>query len=88
MQYTATVTSKRQLTLPSEVYRLLGLEKGSKVIITMEDRMAKIEPSLALIDKLAGSLTPPPAYQGLSIDQMIVKAKKEYFGSMKKRSAP
>lgn len=86
MQYTATVTSKRQLTIPAPVYSALGLEKGRKVIITVENHVARIESALQLVEQLAGSITPPVRFVGVSPNRMVAQAKKEYFDSRRPRA--
>ena len=75
----ATITSKRQLTIPSTIFRQLGFKEGEKVIITEEEGVMKVVSALSLIEKLGGSVKVPARYKGLSIDQMIDRAKKEYF---------
>lgn len=75
----ATITSKRQLTIPSSIFQRLGFREGEKVLISEEEGAMKVVSALSLIDKLAGSVKIPARYRGLSIDQMIDKAKKEYF---------
>ena len=79
MLQTATITSKRQLTIPVKMFKSLNLQKGSKVIISLEDRILKIQPSLAIVEKLAGSVSIPPEFKNLTVDQIIQKAKEERF---------
>ncbi len=75
----ATITSKRQLTIPSSIFRSLGFKEGEKVLISEEDGAMRVVSALSLIEKLAGSVKIPARYKGLSINQMIAKAKEEYF---------
>jgi len=83
MQQTATITSKRQLTIPSEIFRRLGLKKGHKVIVSVEGSGLKITPALDLIEKLAGSVETPGNYKNISFNNIIKKAKKDYFARNK-----
>lgn len=75
----ATITSKRQLTIPAKIFRKLGLQEGEKVRVSEEDGSIKITSYLKLLDKLAGSVKVPRRFKGLTIDQMIEKARKEHF---------
>ena len=79
MNYLATITSKRQFTIPVAIFEELNLQVGQKVIVSEEDGSIKITSALALLDKLAGSVKIPKKYQGMDIDEIIEKAKKEYF---------
>jgi len=53
----ATITSKRQLTLPKEVFDLLELDRARKVFITTEENSLIVKPIKAEVEKLAGSLS-------------------------------
>ena len=75
----ATITSKRQLTIPVNTFRQAGLEMGQKVIVLLDNGSLKIEPAVKLVEELAGSVTLPKQYKNLPIDKIISKAKKEYF---------
>lgn len=79
MNYLATITSKRQFTIPVAIFEELNLQVGQKVIVSEEDGSIKITSALALLDKLAGSVKVPKKYKGMDIDEMIEKAKREYF---------
>ena len=79
MTKTATITSKRQLTIPVGIYRHLKLKQGQKVVVSMEDGVIKVEPALDLVRRLAGSVKVPKRFRGMAIDEVIEKAKKEYF---------
>jgi len=83
MQQTATITSKRQLTIPSEIFRHLGLKKGLKMIVSVEGSSLKITPALDLIEKLAGSVRLPGSYKNISLTNIINKTKKDYFKAKK-----
>ena len=81
MTQMATITSKRQLTIPASIFRQLGLQQGQKVVIKVEEGSMKITSAMELLDRLQGSVQVPKEYQGLTEDQMIAKAKNEYFKS-------
>ncbi len=77
----ATITSKRQLTIPAKIFRKLGLKEGEKVKVVEENGSIKITSYFKLLNELAGSVKLPKRFKGLSIDQVIEKAKKEYFSN-------
>lgn len=79
MQLSATITSKRQLTIPVQLFKRLNLKIGQKVAISEEAGVLKIEPMEALLDRLAGSVIIPERFKGLSLEEIIDKAKAEYF---------
>ena len=80
MTTTSTITSKRQLTIPSSFFSALGWEEGQKVVVTMKDNNSLvISPATKLVDQLAGSVKMPKRFEGLKPDDIIKKAKKEYF---------
>jgi len=45
----------------------------------MEDGVIKVEPAVDLVRRLAGSVKVPKRFRGMAIDEVIEKAKKEYF---------
>lgn len=79
MRNMATITSKRQLTIPAHVFTALNLRAGEKVLIFSENETIKIIPALRLINRLAGSVTIPKRFQGLTMEELVEKAKKEHF---------
>lgn len=85
MEQLATITSKRQLTIPVSIFRKLNLVEKEKVFVMEEDGIIKIIPALSLLDKLAGSVKVPKRFKGLSSDEMIKKAKNEYLKRKFKR---
>jgi bifunctional DNA-binding transcriptional regulator/antitoxin component of YhaV-PrlF toxin-antitoxin module len=83
MTQLATITSKRQLTIPVDFYNRLGLVQGQKVLIKEISGGLRLEPAEALVDQLAGSVKIPARFKGLSADEMITFSKKEYFNRKK-----
>lgn len=79
MPQLATITSKRQLTIPAATFRDLGLRKGQRVLISRENGKLTMEPALNLVEELAGSVRIPPRFKGLSSKKITQQAKKEYF---------
>lgn len=83
MYQTATITSKRQLTIPADMYRRMNFVKQQKVILTLEARAIRIEPAVDLVNQLAGSLPLPRSFEGKDTERIIAEAKREY---MKRRT--
>lgn len=79
MNQLATITSKKQLTLPSGIFQKAQLKEGQKVLVTEENGRIIITPSEKLIEDLADSITPPKKWEGKTPDQIIEESKKEYF---------
>lgn len=79
MTYSATITSKRQLTIPIEAYKKLNLNKGEKVIVSVESNAIKIESEMSLIDRLAGSVVIPKNLRKTPIEEAIKQGKMNYF---------
>lgn len=79
MSQTATVTSKKQLTLPAQLFRKAGFKIGQKVIVSEENGRLVLTPINKLVEELAGSVPLPKKWKGKNIDQVIKLAKDEYF---------
>lgn len=75
----ATITSKKQLTLPSKLFNKAGFKIGQKVIVKEENGNLLITPAENLVEELAGSLKMPEKWQGKDIDKIIEEAKDEYY---------
>lgn len=83
MNQLATITSKKQLTLPSKIFKQAGFKIGQKVTVWEKNGNIIITSSKNLVEDLAGSLTTPKKWQNKSTKQIIQKAKKEYFQKIK-----
>jgi len=81
----ATITSKRQLTIPVAVFRKAGFRNGQKVLLQEDKGVVKIRPVTSIIEMLAGSVTVPKRFQGRSPNQILKLAKKEYFAKRTKK---
>ncbi|MBI2196066.1 AbrB/MazE/SpoVT family DNA-binding domain-containing protein [Candidatus Daviesbacteria bacterium] len=79
MNQLATITSKKQLTLPAELFRKAGLRIGQKVIVSEENGRLVLTPAERLVEELAGSVPMPKRWKGASIDRIVEQAKDEYF---------
>lgn len=79
MPQVATITSKRQLTIPAKTFREAGLQKGQKVVVFRDDHGLRLRPALNLIDELAGSVNIPDRFKDKQPDEIVRQAKKERF---------
>lgn len=80
----ATITSKKQLTIPAALFRQAGFKEGQKVIVSEENGSLKITSAEALVEQLAGSVPIPKKWRGKSIATIKEEAIKEYFSHYKK----
>jgi len=85
MTYTATITSKRQLTIPVALFRKTKLKQGQKIILTEKNGIIKMESALDMVNRLAGSLKLPKKYQSLPINSVISQAKEKYWQEKTKK---
>ena len=83
MNKTATITGKRQITIPIKLFKAAKLDRNKKVIISQEKNRLVITSATSLVESLAGSLKMPTSWQGKDLDQIIEEAKDEYFGQKK-----
>lgn len=79
MNQIATVTSKKQLTLPVALFKKAGFKIGQKVIVSEEDGRLLITPAEKLIEELAGSVMVPNKWKGKNTRQIVNETKNEYF---------
>ena len=78
MQKISTITSKRQLTIPSQIFQAVGLKEGQKVLIEDKDGAVIVKPASDVVDRLAGSVKVPARFVALGIEEMqdAMRAKK------------
>ena len=79
MNQLATITSKKQLTLPAQVFKKAGLKIGQKVIVSEENGDILITPVEKFVKDLAGSVKVPSRLKGKDIDAVIEESKIKYF---------
>lgn len=79
-----TISSKRQLTIPSRVFRKANLSTGDKVIIQEKDGELIIKKTADLVDQLAGSVSVPQNLMGRDVEESLKSAKERYFSRNKK----
>lgn len=86
MYQVATITSKRQLTIPADMYRKMNFDKRQKVILFLDADGMRVQPAEQLVEQLAGSLTVPAAYRGKDVTTIIARAKRAYLSPHAGRS--
>ncbi len=70
-RYLGKVSSKGQTTVPKEVRDFLGLEEGTQVEWTLDDKgTATVTPRTLRAVDLAGFLGKPPSGRHLTIEEM------------------
>lgn len=75
----ATITSKRQLTIPINIFKKANLKSNSKVIIEYTKGGILIKPSTDIVESLAASVDIPKSKKGVSSEIAIEEAKKLRF---------
>ena len=75
MSLTATITSKRQITIPVKIFNKVGYAKGDRVIFTKQDDTLVIRKAENLVDELCGSFDIPEDQKDVDFDEAIRKAK-------------
>lgn len=84
MSQMATITSKKQLTLPVELFKKAGFKIGQKLIVSEENGHLILTPAEKLVEELAGSLPIPKKWKGKNLDRIIEESAEEYFRDYKK----
>lgn len=79
MPQLVTITSKRQLTIPVELFRKLNLTEGQQLVAYREDQAIKLEPATVLVEQMAGSIKIPARFKRQSLDKIINRVKQERF---------
>ena len=77
MQSIATITYKKQLAIPAQIFRRAGLKEGQKVLVSHEDGRLLVEPVVDVVNALAGSIDVPARFKGKGIDAIVRQAKEE-----------
>lgn len=72
MEVSARVTSKGQITIPSEVRRALALKEGDRVIFRVDGDRAILARTPDLLS-LAGSIAVPAEKRGMAWDDIVAE---------------
>lgn len=84
MTYVATITSKRQVTLPAALFSKLDLESGTKVLITEDQGKIIMSPSGSAVRELAGIIKVPKRISDSQLEKIIEKSKTKRFRKLPK----
>lgn len=79
MMQMATITSKRQLTIPSKIFKKAGIGIGERVVVQEVEEGLLIRSAMRLVEDLAGSVSVPKRLRGVDIDKAVEIAKERYF---------
>lgn len=77
------ITSKRQICIPVSIFNKVGLKKGDRLIVEIEEDKIILQKAQSLLDKIAGSIKLPRKFKDKPLNEIIKLAKKEYFESKK-----
>lgn len=84
MTYIATVTSRGQVTIPSDIFRRALLRKGEKVILSVDRGQIMMQSAVELVKELAGSVKVPAHLRGRDVDEIIKEARMLHYGGGKR----
>jgi len=79
MPQLVTITSKRQLTIPVNLFNQLNLKTGHQLVAYREERSIRLEPAADLVDRLAGSVKLPAKFKKQPLEAIISHAKRAHF---------
>lgn len=85
MEKIATITKKRQITIPSDIFKKTGLSEGQKVVFSEKDGQLLLRPAVALVERLAGSLKVPSRWKKKTTEEIVEQSKRQYFAKGVKR---
>lgn len=77
--HSGTLTSKGQVTIPAQIIKSANLKKGHKLSFSFEDGIIRIEPTINIVRRLAGSLVLPEKYKNMDLDKLIKVSREKYF---------
>lgn len=80
----STISSKGQITLPSEVRKRLGLGRADKVAFVIDGEGIRIRPATRTVASLYGSV-PPLGRETVDFDELIEEARAEEAARMVER---
>lgn len=75
MTYIATITSKRQVTLPAGLFAKLDLTTGTKVLVTEDKGKIILSPTESAVRELAGIIKASRGISDSRLEKMIEDSK-------------
>ena len=79
MSTSATITTKRQLTIPARLFKRANLRVGDKVSLDYRGGAIMLTSARERVRALAGSVRAPKWARHVSADTSIEKGKSAYF---------
>ncbi|MBI5123411.1 AbrB/MazE/SpoVT family DNA-binding domain-containing protein [Candidatus Roizmanbacteria bacterium] len=83
MLQTVKISSKRQVTIPVDIFKYLSLNEGDRLVVNIDEGKIVMEKSQKILDEIAGSLILPKKYKNKPLDYIIRDSKQEYFAVKK-----
>jgi bifunctional DNA-binding transcriptional regulator/antitoxin component of YhaV-PrlF toxin-antitoxin module len=84
MIQTVTISSKRQITIPSSMFSNLGFTQGDLLVAQIQDNTIVLQKATHALDALAGSIVVSSKKKSLSVEEAIRLAPARYFSSSTK----
>lgn len=79
MQSIIKVSSKRQITIPADVYRMLGLRPGSKLAVRVEDgKIILSNVAASYTEMMAGSLKGVYGHTQEEVDEYVRRERESW----------
>jgi len=79
MSHLTTITAKRQLTIPAQLYRELGLKPGQRLSVEKDNGNLVLKPAEESVLKWAGFIKTREPLSDETIEKQIEQAKKLHF---------
>lgn len=79
MKKIATITSKRQLTIPADIFSKTEFKSNSKVVVELTEEGLLVKPAKNMLEEIGGSVTVPESKKGISAEKAIKESKNKYF---------
>lgn len=83
--YTATITSKRQITLPVVMFEDLKLSPGQKLTIFRKENGWVMRTAIDSLHSAMGIVKRPKKYLNMDVDEMIKLGKEKYWAEKSKK---
>lgn len=79
MRKIATITSKRQITIPAVLFRRAGFSDRQRLLVVESGGKIILSSASNLVNELSGSLKIPARWRSKTTGEIIAESKKEYF---------
>ena len=78
MLQTVSISSKRQMTIPSKIYELLGLQVGQKLVAKVKSDSLLLTPAETVVKKAAGMIKVPQKVSNQTLERQIREARDQH----------